>query len=75
VDCGLWRWLALASSIVFIWVVYYVWGEIPGSWLEVLSSMRQNDPLRLFHLMVMPIAAAALAVVAGWRIIPRWRFS
>jgi len=56
-------------------VVYYVWGEIPGSWLEVLSSMRQNDPLRLFHLMVMPIAAAALAVVAGWRIIPRWRFS
>jgi len=70
-----WRWLALASSIVFIWVVYYVWGEIPGPWQEVLSSMRQNDPLRLFHLMVMPIAAAALAVVAGWRIIPRWRFS
>ena len=72
---AVWRWLALASSIVFIWVVYYVWGEIPGSSREVLSSMRQNDPLRLFHLMVMPIAAAALAVVAGWRIIPRWRFS
>jgi hypothetical protein len=72
---AIWRWPALASSIVFIGVVYYAWGTLPDSWQEIVGAVRESDPLRLFHLMVMPIAAAALAVVAGWRIIPRGRFS
>ena len=70
-----WRGFALASSLVFIWIVYYIWGTQPGSWQEILGWMRQYEPLRLFHMVVMPVVAAALAVVAGWRIIPRWRSS
>ena len=70
-----WRWVAVASSVVFIWIACYVWGTEPGSWQEILRGMRESAPLRLFHLVVMPIAAATLALVAGWRIIAGWRSS
>jgi len=68
-ELPIWRWLALASSIVFVWVVYYVWGTLIGSYQEIFNSMAQNEPLRLFHLVVMPIAAAALGMFAAWRIV------
>ncbi len=67
-ELRLWRWVAVSSSIAFVGLVCHVWGTMPGSWQGM-------EPLRLFHLVLMPIAAAALGLAAAWGIIPRRRFS
>jgi hypothetical protein len=68
-----WRWLALASSVVFIGIVYYVLGTQPGTWFEVFGGLLQDEPLRLFHVAVMPVAAAMLGLIAAWGIVRRMK--
>jgi len=66
-----WRWLALASSVVFIGIVYHLLGTQPGTWLEIFGWLRQYEPLRLFHVAVMPVVAAMLGLIAAWGIVRR----
>jgi hypothetical protein len=53
------------SSAVFVVFIEHLWSTYPGTWKEILDWFLQNDPRRLFHLVVMPIAVGGLGIVAA----------